>query len=179
MVARFVAQHIERSPIAQSRMEADLVDRGTMSVMDGITPPPCTGRMSAPQVYAVGNLELRGGQSLRRRRVPLLVDGQGQNVSEMALRMGMVIGLEAALFPYLFVFGEGFWRPPPPRGSDAPRSPHATMQSYLKYRMMTLFSPFTLCKSYLMLMYQVMCYACLMSCQSLDRSLSLAYRYHK
>ena len=53
------------------------------------------------------------------------------------------VTLELVLFPFLFPSGNGAY--------DGAIS----MQEYLKYRMTCLFSPFTLYKSYLLLMYDV------------------------
>ena len=152
-VERFVSDHMERNPIAESRMGSDdPVDRGTLSVMDDIMPIPCTGKMTPPKHYAAGCLQLRDSDALRGRRMPLLVDGQGQQVANMVVQAEQTSTLEACLFPYLFPNGVGFWRPP---GRTGPRSPFGTLQAYLKYRMKTLFSSFTLCKPYLLMMYQV------------------------
>ena len=51
--------------------------------------------------------------------------------------------LEEALFPYLFPFNKGAWR--------------GGMQicNYLKMRLSQLFSPFTLCNNYLLMMFHV------------------------
>ena len=51
--------------------------------------------------------------------------------------------IEAALFPMLFPFGHGSY------------SGAGTLAQYLRYRLSCLFSPFTLFKPYLLLMYQV------------------------
>ncbi|DBA91865.1 TPA: hypothetical protein ACH3X1_015999 [Trebouxia sp. C0004] len=51
--------------------------------------------------------------------------------------------LEQALFPYLFVFAQGAW------------DGGMNLCNYLRMRMSQLFSPFTLCKNYLLLMYHV------------------------
>jgi len=53
------------------------------------------------------------------------------------------ITLEQALFPYLFPLGAGHW------------DGHRTLPAYLRLRSMQLFSPFTLCKNYMLLMFHV------------------------
>jgi hypothetical protein len=51
--------------------------------------------------------------------------------------------LESALFPFLFPHGNGAY------------DGRTTLSEYLKYRMNTLFSPFTLYKPYLLYMYDI------------------------
>ena len=51
---------------------------------------------------------------------------------------------EAALFPHLFPHGVKFWTPS-----------YGSFCDYLQYRLSMHFSPFTLCKPYLLMMYQI------------------------
>ena len=68
---------------------------------------------------------------------PLTICNDGSGVTPEAT------SLEQALFPYLFPHGTGAW------------DGGMQLTHYLRMRMTALFSPFTLCKSYLLLMYHL------------------------
>ena len=57
------------------------------------------------------------------------------------------VTLESAVFPYLFPDGTGAYQ----HLKDGTE----TLATYLKYRMQSFFTPFTLFKPYLLIMYQV------------------------
>ena len=83
--------------------------------------------------YVIGSVRDRA----KRRSSMLLVNKKGmQGVSNN-------ITLELALFPFLFPSGNGAY------------DGEISLQEYLRYRMTCLFSPFTLYKPYLLLMYDV------------------------
>ena len=83
--------------------------------------------------YVIGSVRDRA----ERRSSMLLVNKKGmQGVSNN-------ITLELALFPFLFPSGNGAY------------DGKISLQEYLRYRMTCLFSPFTLYKPYLLLMYDV------------------------
>ena len=92
--------------------------------------------------YSIGNVHLWNGIASDKRREPNAFENNTLNTN-----VGGMI-LESALFPFLF-----------PHGNEAYNGP-TTLSEYLKYRMTTLFSPFTLYKAYLLYMYDI--------CQSLQ-----------
>jgi hypothetical protein len=87
--------------------------------------------------FTIENVHLRNGSRSDIRGEPITFRRNTLNV-EME---GMT--LETALFPFLFPHGHGAY------------DGRTTHSEYLKYRMSTLFSPFTLYKSYLLYMYDI------------------------
>jgi len=89
-------------------------------------------------VYVGGSIQLRN--TLQTKSVYMRPDGTA------LLQSDKLISMESALLPYMFPYGTGSYVTP---------SKTFTFPDYLRFRMKTLFSPWTLVKPYLLLMYQV------------------------
>ena len=87
--------------------------------------------------FIIKNVHLRNGSRSDTRGEPITFR---RNILNVELE-GMT--LESALFPFLFPHGHGAY------------DGWTTFSEYLKYRIITLFSPFTLYKPYLLYMYDI------------------------
>ena len=85
--------------------------------------------------HCIGNVHLRNGTGSDKRGDAFRNNTLNANIGGMTL--------ESVLFPCLFPHGN--------RAYDG----RTTLSKYLKYRMSTLFSPFTLYKPYLLYMYDI------------------------
>ena len=87
--------------------------------------------------YCIRNVHIRNriGSDKRREAIAFRNNTLNANIGGMTL--------ESALFPFLFLHGNGAY------------DGRTTLSEYLKYRMSTLFSPFTLYKPYLLSMYDI------------------------
>jgi hypothetical protein len=87
--------------------------------------------------HSIGNVHLRNGVGSDKRGEPIAFRNNTLNANIGGMT------LESALFPFLFPHGIGAY------------DGRTTLSEYLKYRMSTLFSPFTLYKPYLLYMYDI------------------------
>ena len=132
-----IANAAARGPLMQ-----DEVNKHPKQLSVAIDPDPVVGgngRKSS--VYHVGSLALRDNPEEATNKLLVRADGTP------LLPTQCEVTLESALFPYLFPAGEGFFQQVKD-GKD-------TLASYLVSRMRSFFSPFTLFKPYLLMMYQV------------------------
>lgn len=129
-VKNIVLHHQQRGPLShmQQNFLADVIATVIDTSMEHTTIPPEEG-----EVYRVGTLVSRHEHQLNY--INTFIHG--------ACADRFDISLEAALFPYLFPHAKGFrkvtWR----------------LDKYLQHRMLCMFSPFTLVKPYLPIMYQI------------------------
>ena len=121
-------------PIAQSPIQSMFTDP-LESLLSTVTAMIVTPASHRPATTNCGTLRPRDQPTLER---PLVVRPDGT-----ADPHGEKCSLEQALFPYLFPFNTGAW------------DGAVSMCAYLRLRCSELFSPFTLCKNYLLLMYHV------------------------
>ena len=125
---------IVNRPIAQSPIQSMYTDplKPLMSTVTAMNVAPAPRRSATT---SCGTLRPRDHPTLSR---PLVMQPDGTADSS-----GENCSLEQALFPHLFPFNTGAW------------DGAVSICTYLRLRCSQLFSPFTLCKSYLLLMYHV------------------------
>lgn len=130
-VQTLMGTHKTRKPLQDTA--DDLVDCQLGLVTD-VTARPVDHVPSMHMPLTAGLLRLRAAPDLpfTRSCSAGLSNGQGH------------LTPEATLFPHLFPHGAKFWTPSYGRFCD-----------YLQYRLSMHFSPFTLCKPYLLMMYQI------------------------
>ena len=125
---------IVNRPIAQSPIQSMYTDplKPLMSTVTAMNVAPAPRRSATT---SCGTLCPRDHPTLSR---PLVMQPDGTADSS-----GENCSLEQALFPHPFPFNTGAW------------DGAVSICTYLRLRCSQLFSPFTLCKSYLLLMYHV------------------------
>jgi hypothetical protein len=132
---------------ASARTSAAVYHAGDVYLRDGIETR--TGTTTRPLGSACTSL--RPHALLVNKEGQLVTAGEaGAPANANAHANGLSLSTEAALFPHLFPHGSGFWLK-----SHDKAEPFPTLEAYLKYRCQCLFSPFTLYKPYLLLMYQI------------------------
>ena len=128
-----IASIISR-PVAQSLIQSMYVEP-MKSLMSTITAMNITPTAQRIRKTSCGTLRPRDQPTLSR---PLVIEADG--TADMD---NEECSLEQGLFPYLFPFNTGAW--------DGVMG----ICAYLRLRCSQLFSPFTLCKNYLLLMFHV------------------------
>ena len=136
-VQGIVADAVARGPLLQDALDAH--PKQLSVAIDADPLAGANGRRSS--VYNIGNLALRDNPNNATNKVLVRPDGTPLLPSQHA------VTLESAVFPYLFPAGTGAFQ----HLKDSPE----TLASYLKYRMQSFYTPFTLFKPYLLVMYQV------------------------
>ena len=121
-------------PIAQSPIQSMYTD-SLKSLMSTVTAMNVTPASRRAATTSCGTLRPRDHPTLLR---PLVMQPDGT-----ADPSGEDCSLEQGLFPHLFPFNTGAW------------DGAVSICAYLRLRCNQLFSPFTLCKNYLLLMYHV------------------------
>ena len=135
-VQGIVADAVARGPLLQDALDAD-----PKQLSAAIDPDPLArGNTRRSSVYNIGNLALRDNPNNASNKVLVRPDGTPLLPSQHA------VTLESAVFPYLFPSGTGAFQ----HLKDSTE----TMPTYLKYRMQSFFTPFTLFKPYLLIMYR-------------------------
>jgi hypothetical protein len=137
-VENIVAAAVARGPLAQDELDAQ--PKLLSIVVDSNPLAGGNGRKSS--VYHVGNLVLRDNQGQGSNRLLVRSDG-----TQLISGANLPVTLEMALFPYLFPNGTGAYQ----HTSNAIES----LAAYLMFRMKCFFSPWTLFKPYLLMMFQV------------------------
>jgi hypothetical protein len=137
-VEGIVADAVARGPLLQEDLDA--LPRQLGVSIDPHPVPGSNGRKNS--VYNVGNLVLRDNPEEASNK--LLVRADGTPLLQSTVNS---MTLESSIFPYLFPNGTGPFQ-------HMLNNPD-TLASYLKWRMNSFFTAFTLFKPYLLMMYQI------------------------
>lgn len=130
-LARYMAQVQRRSPLFTS--SSGLVyPSSRLSLLSDLE---AYEKLPASSQFKVGNLHAREHNAI----LPFVIGSD----SLPTLYNERGVTMEAAVFPYIFPHGQRFWKNQIPLGS------------YLKWRMSSMFSLFTMCAVYPLLMYQL------------------------
>ncbi|WPT12295.1 hypothetical protein PSENEW3n2_00003953 [Picochlorum sp. SENEW3] len=121
---------------------ADDAPRQNMIVLP--VDPPYKSVLTNDTLLSVGHVYPREGTS----KEIFLSRPQGESSLEID---GQVVTLESTLFPYLFPEGKGCYTP----AEGSRKTSLSDFQNYMKRRMSTLFSPFTMIQEYILMMYQI------------------------
>lgn len=146
------AQH--RAPMFGLAQEANLVPALLGIVTDAHTPD----LPFKHNIFKVGNIERRAGGDF-----DLIVNSDSTNV----LPGSNELSAETAMMPFLFPHGTGFW--------DGTQS----LTQYLKYRMQSMFTVFTLCSLYIVVMYQIRQLESFVKCMQSVQLESQVYEYKR
>lgn len=133
-VRHIVERFVSRGPTAHE-LENAVPD--LMSIIVDMDPME-QGKQSNNCVYNAGSIVLRG------QLVPQQLFVRPDGTPLLTLKEDP--SLEACLMPYMFPYG---------KGSFVLSLQQFTFPDYLRYRMKTLFSPWTLIKPYLLFAYQI------------------------
>jgi len=109
--------------------------------------PPFKNVLTNDTLLSVGHVYPRTKDN---EKEVLLSKPQGES---SFLMNGKALTLESTLFPYLFPESNGYFDP---MQSSKNKTYLADFQNYMKRRMSTLFSPFTMVQEYILMMYQIL-----------------------
>lgn len=131
VLTRIIDKHSDRAPIEYMSQNPVPSLLSTYATVDAVPPKGKTNTVCG-KLHERAQPDVPHDLLMQAAETPLPTNDSPDKVT-----------VEQALFPYLFVFGTGAW--------------DGTLNFcvYLRMRMCQLFSPFTLCKNYLLLMYHV------------------------
>lgn len=130
-LARFLSQIQQRSPLYTSSQDVEYPSSRLCILSD----VEAYEKLPSASTFKVGHLHCRHMD----QRIPFII----QSDSLPVLYNERGVTMEAAVFPYLFPHGQRFW------------TGQTKLGQYLKWRMSCMFTTFTLCTVYPLLMYQL------------------------